>query len=382
MSDNLESRLRDELASASLPGAPEELHAYVQSLRVAPVPGRRRPAGAWILLVPLAALLIGLVGLAGGSLSGPAPSPPPSTPAAVATSTPSPSASSVPSFPTTVDGLTVESVSELLAARAAGKAKGGPYALRGYWTNRSTGHSCAAPLGGQTGELELYCRDGEWGITERDEEILHVDIQQQANQTSVRATPATGPHLSPWVPSTADAERLFGLPFVNGQFWPPVPIMVIGHFDDPKAADCRPDARQVCLDRFVIDRIVQFDPDSVPAPPPSPTPTPFPLADPPAPLFTDHQCYEGVPKKLKGWVPFNDLNIQVSGPGYVYAMVTRDVIPIGDWWDNANYPGHQTRWWGQGVCYAVDKGGMGFGAVNGTTFLEVDDGRHIVGTAP
>ena len=288
----------------------------------------------------------------------------------------------VVTFPTTVDGLTVQSVSQLLAARAAGRANGGPYALRGYWTNRTNAHSCPAPLGGQTGELELYCREGEWGITELNEEIQHLDIQQRANQTSVRATPATGPHLTPWVPSTADSQRLFELPIVNGQFWPPVPITVIGHFDDLKAADCRSDARQRCLDRFVIDRIVQFDPDAVPAPTPSPTPTPFPVADPPPALFTDRECYEGVPKKSKGWVLFNDLNIQVDGPGYVYAMVTRDVIPIGDWWDNPNYPGHRTRWWGRGVCYAVEKGSMGFGAVTGTTYLEVDDGRHVVGQAP
>jgi hypothetical protein len=284
-------------------------------------------------------------------------------------------------FPTTVDGLAVQSVSELLAARGQGDAPGGPYALRGYWTNRSVGHSCAAP-DHQTGELEFYCHDGEWGITEREEEIQHLDITHQANETSIRSTPATGPHLTPWLPNAADAKRLVELPYVNGQFWPPVPIVVVGHFDDPEAAECGAEARKLCLDRFVIDRIMSFDPDAVPSPAPSPSPTPFPIANPPPALFTDDQCYDGVPMSFIGWKLFSDLDIQVDGPGYVYAMVTRDVIPIGGWFDVGTYPGHETRWWGQGVCYALNDTSMSFGSVRGTTFLEVDDGRHIEGVAP
>lgn len=384
MTDDLEPRLRDGLAGDRLPVAPEALHGYIEWLRDQPVPvRRRRDLRPWLVLIPAAALLFGVVALTGGSPTPPSPPVAPSASMTLATSRPSlPPASSVATFPTTVDGLTVQSVSQLLAARAAGQAKGGPYALRGYWTNRTTMHTCAAPSNGSPGELEIYCRDGEWGITERDEEILHVDIQQRANETSVRSTPASGPHLTPSVPSNADTQRLFELPFVNGQFWPPVAITVIGHFDDPKAADCRAEARQLCLDRFVVDRIVQFDPDSVPAPVPSPTQTPFPVADPPPALFSDRECYDGVAKKSRGWVLFNDLDIQVEGPGYVYAMVTRDVIPIGDWWDNPSYPGHRTRWWGRGVCYAVEEGSTGYGSVKGTTYLEVDDGRHIVGPAP
>jgi hypothetical protein len=234
----------------------------------------------------------------------------------------------------------------------------------------------------ETGDLELYCTDGEWGITEQDEEIQHLDIKHQANQTSFSSTPATGPHLTPWVPNDADAKRLAGLPFVNGQFWPPVPIVVVGHFDDPKASECAAEVRQKCLDRFVIDRIVSFEPDSVPSPAPTPSPTPFPIADPPPALFSDDQCYDGVAKSFSGWKLFSDLDIQVDGPGYVYAMVTRDVIPIGDWFDTGRFPGHETRWWGRGVCYALDDTSMEFGSVTGTTFLEVDDGRHIEEAAP
>jgi len=77
-----------------------------------------------------------------------------------------------------------------------------------------------------------------------------------------------------------------------------------------------------------------------------------------------------------------DLHIQVDGPGYIYAMVTRDVIPIGGWFESPVYPGHKTRWWGQGVCFAIDSGEMEFGSVTGTGFLEIDDGRHIPGEGP
>jgi len=283
-----------------------------------------------------------------------------------------------------VDGLTVQSVSELLAARAGGDAPRGPYALRGYWTDRSFPHSCAAALSGdgQPGELELYCADGEWGITERNEAIKDLTIRRQGNTTAIGGPPAAGPHLTPWLPSIAEMQPLFGLPHVNDQYWPPVPILVIGHFDDPKAADCRKSAQQLCLDRFVIDQVVVFEPDSVPAPTPSPSPTPFAVGDPPPALFTTAACYGGAPKSFTGWEPFSDLDIGIDGPGFVFAMVTRDVIPLGDWWQNPNYPGHKTRSWGQAVCYAVDSGGMGLGSITGTGFLEIDDGRHIAGQAP
>ena len=187
------------------------------------------------------------------------------------------------------------------------------------------------------------------------------------------------------MPSDADQKRLFTLNYATRaefQFWTPVPIVVVGHFDDPGAADCRKSARQLCLDRFVVDRIVMYDPESVPAPTPSPSPTPFPVADPPPALFTSADCYGGVPKSFAGWKLFSDLDLGIGGPGYVYAMITRDVIPLGDWWQNPNYPGHKTRPWGQGICYAVDSGGVGFGSVRGTGFLEIDDGRHIVDQTP
>lgn len=268
--------------SATRSGADELLEMW-SAATSRPVPAfvapstRRRSIRTrqWVLItaVAVALALVGVLALAGG------PSIPPSPPAS-----PAPSPSRAATFPTTVDGLTVQTVSELLALRAAGQAKGGPFALRGYWTNDNFIHTCVPPPPDeQPGELELRCNDGEWGITELDEPILDVNFETgQQNR-------AKGPHLTPYMDGIhgtssppPDVVALFGS-------WrrPPVPIVVVGHFDDPRAADCRGEARQLCLDRFVIDRVAMFDPNSVPAPTPSPTATPFPFSDPPpTPLVT------------------------------------------------------------------------------------------------
>jgi len=378
MSDDIEARLRDSFRDAPLPGAPESMREYLAGLRYGPRAARRDLLSwLWVFLIAVAALLVVVIAVGGGSS---APLPPLSSDWTLTAVSPS---TTVAPVQTTVDRLAVQTVSELLASRAAGEARGGPFALRGYWTTRYSLHSCVPPGGGQPGDLEIWCHDGEWGITERDEPIRFVD------QTG-RVKPAEGPHLTPWIASTDARERLGTLPRPN---WTPVPIVVVGHFDDALAADCRPEARQECLDRFVIDRIDMFDPSSVPAPTPSPTPTSFPISYPPPPLLTEELCYPGVAKSLMGWTTIADLDIPLdrfrSRQGqYVYAMVTRDVVPLGDpsgedqWYDNPDYPGHKTRWWGRGVCLTAEAGIQEGSAVIGTTFLEVDDGRHIVAPYP
>jgi len=376
MNEELELALRAALRGLDLPEAPASTRLYLARLRAEPRQGgastRRR---SLLPIVPLAAA-IGLIALlaGGGKPTTPGPSVAPSV-------TPTPT---LVALPTTVDGLPVQSVSELLANRAAGNAAGGPYALGGYWTNRQFMHMCAPPRT-PTGDLQLWCVDGEWGITEHDEEILAVNLQRGL------VAPAAGPHLTPYVPNVADQQRLFAsidsdpaASPVPSHFWAPVPIVVIGHFDDPLAAKCGSAARQACLDRFVIDRIVVFDPRSVPAPTPTPEPSPFPYADPPPALFNDAACYHGPAKSFRGWTTTDKLNIPFQREGTVYAMVTRDVIPIGNWYKNSGVGGHKTRWWAQGVCLSEEwaPGGMEFAPVNGTSFLEVDDGRHLPGGAP
>ncbi|MEX2546385.1 MAG: hypothetical protein WD830_01190 [Chloroflexota bacterium] len=156
--------------------------------------------------------------------------------------------------PATVDGLPLLRVGDVIAARAAGGLRGARVAVYGYWSDGSVGHSCAPPSE-PTGELELYCHDGEWGITELQEAIVVVD-------NSGGVTPANGPHLTPFVPAAVSgADDLFRIAHVRMPGFAPVPITVVGHFDDPRAADCRPQSRQLCLDRLVVERIVQLGDD-------------------------------------------------------------------------------------------------------------------------
>jgi hypothetical protein len=294
---------------------------------------------------------------------------------------------------TVVDGLPVATVSELLAARDRGEAVAGPYALRGYWTIRPEGfHGCGFPMeGGEPGDLELWCLDGEWGITERDEPIARVTAGGLGGS---RRVPADGPHLTPFIASEEDTARLWDLP----NNWGPVPIIVIGHFDDPLAEKCRASARLECLDRFVVDRIASFERDSVTAAVPEPTSTPFPIDNPPAPPFADQAwegaCYGDVEKSFAGWTRLKDLNIALNSDWdpetYVYAIVTREIVPIGDptvtgedtWQDSPEYPGHQIRWWGRRVCFAQEPGTLYSKSIIGSTFIEVDDGRHIEAPYP
>jgi hypothetical protein len=276
-------------------------------------------------------------------------------------------------LPATVDGLAVLMVSDVLAARAAGGLVDQPVAVGGYWSNGSVRHSCAPPPE-QTGELELWCSDGEFGITELDERILTVDHHGYGIE-------AVGPHLTPWFPNELDPlAALFSLPPINGQPYPPVPIVIVGHFDDPRAADCRPAARQLCLDRLVVDRIAAFDLAAVPTPGVTPTPTPFP-SPAPAGLFGPERCAGDVPYSFVGWTTTAELQLPFEREGFVWAMVTADPVLLSgspDWYDDPNGSGHKYRPWGRWICLAEE--GMGssveFGVVPGSSYWEWDDGRQ------
>jgi hypothetical protein len=159
--------------------------------------------------------------------------------------------------PATVDGVPLLQVGEVLATRAAGGLRGERIAVVGFWSDGSVPHSCVPPSE-PTGDLELYCHDGEWGITERSEPIVVID-----NEGAVRR--ATGPYLTPFVPADVPrADELFRIAHVRMPGFAPAPIVVIGHFDDPRAAQCRPESRQLCLDRLVVERIVQLGDETEP----------------------------------------------------------------------------------------------------------------------
>jgi hypothetical protein len=284
----------------------------------------------------------------------------PTAPEATTSSTPAPS---------TVGGLHIYTVSELLDARLAGTVEGGPIALRGFWTERLIGHSCSPPMK-PVGELELGCYEGEWGITERDESIGELTVDS-------RFVPASGPHLTPFIPDDL-WSRLGQSEIINGQRPRPVPIVVVGHVDDPRAKDCQAEAAQRCADRFVVDRIVDYRPEAVPTPGVTPSPTPFPFDSPPAPPFDVADCAGDGPYSFVGWIAGKDLKLDRSVPTTAYAAITRDVIQVGDWIDDPGGSGHQFRTMGRRICFAAewDQGTIGFAEVPGTAYRDWDDGHH------
>jgi hypothetical protein len=308
--------------------------------------------GWWLLVVPVVAITVfGLTRLGGGGTM--------------------PTAA----LPATVDGLTVMTVSEVLAARDEGGLHEAPVALGGYWSDGSMAHGCAAP-DGPTGELEYYCHDGEFGITELDEPIMVIDRHGYV-------TEPRGPHLTPWFPNELPGfADLVSLPIINGQRYRPVPIVVVGHFDDPRAEACRPEALELCLDRLVVDRIAIFDIESVPTPGVTPTPTPFP-SPAPSGLFAPKDCAGGGPYSFIGWTTTAELGLSIEREGHIWAVITVDPVLLGgpDWNDDPNGSGHKWRWWGRLICIGEEgqPGSMQFQHVAGTSYREWDDGRHTPG---
>jgi hypothetical protein len=267
-------------------------------------------------------------------------------------------------------------VSELLAAREAGDVHGGPIVLAGFWSTPSGPHSCAAPHG-NPGDLEIYCHDGEYGITERNEPVGVLTATFQW-------VPTDGPMLTPWLPT--DLAYQVELPWINGQPYPPVPIVVAGHLDDPRAAECRPVARKLCEDRFVVDEILEWDPGAVPTPGVSPTPSPFPFDSPPPSPFTAADCQTpaGRPAAFShvGWVAVGELaltNPRTFRRHAVYVAIAEDVVPLGEWFmvEGDTRP---SRPMGRLVCIAEENDGtvMSFDSVAGSAFRVYQDGS----TAP
>jgi hypothetical protein len=136
------------------------------------------------------------------------------------------------------------SVSQFLAARDAGTIGEGQVRLQGFWTNRSVAHTCAPPPV-SPGELELRCRDGQYGITELPEPI-------RVMNADFVVTEARGPHLTPWIEDRLWSE--VDTPIDA----PPTAILVLGHVNDPRALACQPAAAEMCAKRFVVDDVLDL----------------------------------------------------------------------------------------------------------------------------
>lgn len=318
MTDDLEHRLAARLGGR-LPGAPS---ALVEALGRLPIEHpRTSPAGpsrgALIMKVAVVVLAVGLFWFFLPRQGPSAPANPSSSPT-VASPHPSPTAASPLSPSPTAVAIDSWTVSEFLRRRDAGTLPDGPITLAGYWTDRSVVHSCPAPRPEQYGDLVIWCREGEYGITERDEPIRTWHLGGSS-------TMASGPWITPYIENDESMRPLFSQPVINGQPYPPVPIVVVGHVNDPRAEDCGSEVLQTCRDRFVIDEIFVFEPQAVPTPAPTPSPTPFPFEDPPPAQFGKDMCAGDVPYAFVGWGKLSEHGVVDRGDDHVvFMMATRD----------------------------------------------------------
>lgn len=158
----------------------------------------------------------------------------------------------------TIDGLAVRTVAEALAARDAGELEGRAVAIRGYYST-TPGHSCPAPRDSPS-PLELYCTEGDWALAQLDEAVAEITRTVTATsvgmsvQLSVQGRQMAGPWLQPAWLGPAGGDRI-------GRHFPrptdmnrAVPVVLIGHFGDPRATRCAPEKLRTCTQRFVLDR--------------------------------------------------------------------------------------------------------------------------------
>lgn len=157
--------------------------------------------------------------------------------------------------PAEIDGLAVLTVSQAIAARDSGAT--GPIAVGG-WFSMAPMHSCPAPLGPdgvfrEPNPLELYCRVGDWALAEKPEAIVDVTIKQTGDSMSmsVEGRTMTGAWLQPVL--GVQSSEIFR-PGVT-ETWRPMPVVLVGHFGDVRAATCLAFLREDCAERFVVDSV-------------------------------------------------------------------------------------------------------------------------------
>ncbi|MBI2781806.1 MAG: hypothetical protein HYX55_08440 [Chloroflexi bacterium] len=270
-------------------------------------------------------------------------------------------------LPDSVDGLPVLSVSEAIDARSKDDLGAASLAVGGYWSDRATGHSCSAAA---AGELEMRCVDGEFGITQNDEPILATDERGELKH-------ATGPALTPWFdPDAAGVDKLFGLPVVNGQRYTPIPIVVVGHFNDARADECQPDVRALCLGRLVVTKVAVFDPNSVATPAPT---KPQQTVGSDVGLFDPRDgrvCAGDVTYSFVGWTTTDALELPFQREGRVWAAITAEPALLGgdEWSEDSVGP---FRMWGRRICLATqaDPNTILYGVVPGTLAREGENGK-------
>jgi hypothetical protein len=132
-------------------------------------------------------------------------------------------------------------VSDLLAVRDGGDLDAREVFVHGWLAMPPFAPSCPAPAFEQIA-LERTCPDYMTWLMQDPERLYEV------RPNGASAGPPVGPALNAKLLQTSD------LPAVSRDT--PAEVIAMGHFDDHRAAFCRPEAVQACREAFVIDRIL------------------------------------------------------------------------------------------------------------------------------
>ncbi len=218
-----------------------------------------RPAlrllGSGVAVVIVAGIVAGLaLRSATGPATGPTASPttgPTGSPSASPTTGPT-SEPTVQAMPTTVDGLTVESVSHALAAEKSGAIVGDSLVAIKGWYNPMFWMGCPAETPAPA--LVETCSSRRLVITENKEQLVVFN----GNEVAANMTPS-GPYVDALEPDGSYVEA--ELP-VSDQSSPasydPSPVIIVGHFHDVRASACGSD-EAACDAAFVADQLAWFD---------------------------------------------------------------------------------------------------------------------------
>ena len=159
--------------------------------------------------------------------------------------TPTPSASlatPAASFPAEASGKPILSVSDALAIQ--GRDDASEIAVAG-WFQQPLALPCPAPRVPPVPIIEGPCTYSGWLMADP-ESIIRSIANGLATQGPVGPafqTAFDGPGMDWAIPLPRTGNSM------------PTPVVLIGHFDDPRAVGCQPENHQECSDRFVVTAV-------------------------------------------------------------------------------------------------------------------------------
>ena len=165
---------------------------------------------------------------------------------------------------TNADGLAVRSVSELLAAEANGSIHGDDFvAVRG-WIAQQILPAC--PAEEPRPALEDTCTSSKILLTETAQTLMTYEPISRGGVSGTELAPS-GPFLYARELAGGYVDPVIGSVWYapgtgsSAEFTPlrPLEAILVGHFHDVRAAECRADLRASCEAAFVVDQVAWLD---------------------------------------------------------------------------------------------------------------------------